>query len=74
MQARLRGIKSLTYFAQRMMRPAASLRVFSTEAVQAQTTYEHMSNMKTKDLFQFEPFNSEDLVVSAFFERESSYE
>ena len=72
MQARLRGVKSLTRFAQRMMRPLVPVRVFSAEATQTQDVYEHMSNMKTKDLFQFEPFSSEDLLVSAFMAKESS--
>lgn len=71
MQARLRGVKSLTRFAQRMMRPLVPVRVFSAEATQTQDVYEHMSNMKTKDLFQFEPFSSEDLLVSAFMAKES---
>lgn len=67
MQARLRGIKSLVRCAQRMMKPVVPVRVFSAEAAQAQDVYEHMSNMKTKDLFQFEPFNDEELVVCSFF-------
>ena len=67
MQARLRGIKSLVRCAHRMMKPVVPVRVFSAEAAQAQDVYEHMSNMKTKDLFQFEPFNDEELVVCLFF-------
>ena len=50
-----------------MMKPVVPVRVFSAEAAQAQDVYEHMSNMKTKDLFQFEPFNDEELVVCSFF-------
>ena len=42
------------------------MRLFSAEAAPSQDVYEHISNMKTKDLFQFEPFNEADLVVSAF--------
>ena len=42
------------------------MRVFSAEAAPARDVYEHISNMKTKDLFQFEPFNEADLLVSPF--------
>ena len=37
-----------------------------TEAASGSAVYEHISNMKTQDLFQFEPFNDSDLVVSHF--------
>ena len=66
MQVRLRGLTNLVRYAQRVVCPRVGLRVLSTEASPAQDVYEHISNMKTKDLFQFEPFNNEDLMVSRF--------
>ena len=51
---------------QKIVNSLTPVRVFSAQAAQAQDVYEHMSNMKTKDLFQFEPFNEEDLEVCAF--------
>ena len=66
MQTRLRGIKSVLGCTKRLLRPCAPVRVFSAQAAQAQDVYEHVSNMKTKDLFQFEPFNEEDLLVCYF--------
>ena len=66
MQTRLRGIKSLVRCTKNLVPSNIPVRVFSAQAAQAQDVYEHMSNMKTKDLFQFEPFNEEDLEVCAF--------
>ena len=66
MQTRLRGIKSLVRCTQNLLHSYIPARVFSVRAAQAQDVYEHMSNMKTKNLFQFEPFNEEDLEVCAF--------
>ena len=64
MQARLRSVKGLVRSAQCMMRSKPSVRLFATSSTPASAVYEHMSNMKTQDLFQFEPFNDADLVVS----------
>ena len=66
MQARFRGVQCLARFVQRQVSPRCAVRLFSAEAAPSQDVYEHISNMKTKDLFQFEPFNEADLVVSAF--------
>lgn len=66
MQVRFRGLSNLVHCAQRTVCPRVGLRVLSTEASPVQDVYEHISNMKTKDLFQFEPFNNEDLMVSRF--------
>ena len=66
MQARFRGVQCLARIVQRQVSPRCAVRLFSAEAAPSQDVYEHISNMKTKDLFQFEPFNEADLVVSAF--------
>lgn len=66
MQARFKGITCLARCAQRFLTPRSAVRVFSAEAAPARDVYEHISNMKTKDLFQFEPFNEADLLVSPF--------
>ena len=66
MQARFRGLTNLVYYAKCVAFPRVGLRVFSTETAPAQDVYEHISNMKTKDLFQFEPFNNEDVMVSHY--------
>ncbi|KAM7456742.1 hypothetical protein BLSTO_02499 [Blastocystis sp. subtype 1] len=68
MQARFRGVQCLARFVQRQVSPRCAVRLFSAEAAPSQDVYEHISNMKTKDLFQFEPFNEADLVN---FPRES---
>lgn len=41
----------------------AFTRVINIENVPPFDQYDHMSNMKTKDLFQFEPFDESDLIV-----------
>ena len=64
MQARLRSVKGLVRNAQYLMRSKPSMRLFATSSTPASAVYEHMSNMNTQDLFQFEPFNDADLVVS----------
>ena len=66
MLSRLRGFTGLVRYTQKIVNSLTPVRVFSAQAAQAQDVYEHMSNMKTKDLFQFEPFNEEDLEVCAF--------
>ena len=66
MQSRLRGVKALVRSTKSLVAARASMRVFSTAASPSSTVYEHISNMKTQDLFQFEPFNDSDLVVSRF--------
>ena len=45
----------------------AFARVINIESVPTFDIYEHSSNMKTKDLFQFEPFNNSDLEVFVCF-------
>ena len=64
MQTRIRALTNLVRSAKYVVCPRVGLRVFSTEAAPAQDVYEHVSNMKTKDLFQFEPFSNEDVMVS----------
>lgn len=64
MQAGFKGLTSLVRSVKYVALPRVGLRVFSTEAAPAQDVYEHISNMKTKDLFQFEPFNNEEVMVS----------
>ena len=64
MQARIRALTNLVRSAKYVAFPRVGLRVFSTETAPAQDVYEHVSNMKPKDLFQFEPFNNEDIMVS----------
>ena len=66
MLSRLRGFTGIVRYTQKIVNSLTPVRVFSAQATQAQDVYEHMSNMKTKDLFQFEPFNEEDLEVCAF--------
>ena len=61
-------MKGLVRCAQRLAVPRAAVRVFSAEAAPASSVYEHISNMKTADLFQFEPFNESDLLVSLHLE------
>lgn len=41
----------------------ASTRVINIESIPAFDKYDHLSNMESKDLFQFEPFNNEDQIV-----------
>ena len=67
MQTRIRALTNLVRSAKYVVCPRVGLRVFSTEATPAQDVYEHVSNMKTKDLFQFEPFSNEDVMVSRNF-------
>lgn len=49
----------------RLLRRAFT-RVINIESIPAFDKYEHMSNMKSEDLFEFEPFSKEDLIVDAF--------
>lgn len=44
----------------------AFTRVIKFESVPAFDQADHMSNMSTKDIFQFEPFANEDLIVHCF--------
>lgn len=37
--------------------------MINVESVPTFDKYDHVSNMRTKDLFQFEPFNDASLVV-----------
>ena len=67
MLSRLRGFTGIVSCTQNIVRSLIPVRVFSAQAAQAQDVYEHMSNMKTKDLFQFEPFNEEELEVCSFY-------
>lgn len=41
----------------------AFARVINVESVPAFDKYDHIRNMKTEDLFQFEPFHNKDLLV-----------
>ena len=41
----------------------AFTRMLNVESIPTFDRYEHASNMRTKDLFQFEPFNDNELVV-----------
>ena len=41
----------------------AFTRMINVESVPTFDKYDHVSNMRTKDLFQFEPFNDASLVV-----------
>ena len=44
----------------------AFARVINVESVPAFDKYDHIRNMKTEDLFQFEPFHNKDLLVDHF--------
>ena len=41
----------------------AFARVINIECVPTFDKYDHITNMKTKDIFQFEPFHDTDLLV-----------
>lgn len=41
----------------------AFTRVINIESVPTFDKYDHMSNMKTRDLFQYEPFNESNTIV-----------
>lgn len=44
----------------------AFARVINIECVPTFDKYDHITNMKTKDIFQFEPFHDTDLLVLIF--------
>ena len=44
----------------------AFTRAIKFDSVPAYDQADHISNMNTKDIFQFEPFANEDLVVRCF--------
>ena len=66
MQARLRGVTHFVRCVGKTSVLTATRRMMATQAASGSAIYEHISNMKTQDLFQFEPFNDSDLVVSRF--------
>ncbi|KAK8802962.1 hypothetical protein WA588_002121 [Blastocystis sp. NMH] len=69
MQARLRGVTHFVRCVGKTSVLPVTRRMMATEAASGSAVYEHISNMKTQDLFQFEPFNDSDLVN---FPRESA--
>ena len=55
----------LTKFAPLKSLRRAFTRVINVESVSTHDKVEHMSNMKTEDLFQFEPFSNSNLIVTS---------
>ena len=58
----------LTKFSPLRSLHRAFTRVINNESIPTFDQYDHMSNMKTKDLFQFEPFDESGLIVGVCFQ------
>lgn len=56
------NIRPILSYARSCCFRLASRRSISFDSIPAVDTYEHVSNMPTRDLFQFEPFNNANLV------------
>lgn len=63
----IRGLSFMSFLAKvspiHLLRRAFT-RVINIESIPAFDKYDHLSNMESKDLFQFEPFSGEDHIVA----------
>ena len=63
----IRGLLFMSFLAKvspiHLLRRAFT-RVINIESIPAFDKYDHLSNMESKDLFQFEPFSGEDHIVA----------
>ena len=63
----IRGLSFMSFLAKvspiHLLRRAFT-RVINIESIPAFDKYDHLSNMKSKYLFQFEPFSGEDHIVA----------